>query len=132
MAPRDLRRPTGWLEQAVSPALRRTVTDLGAAGERWLERVPALVTEVAEAWELEVGQPLAHRGCASIILPVATARGVPAVLKLSVPHDESRHDTKWTRYGTGAATGRSPCCGPRRTASPRCSNGASQATTCGA
>jgi streptomycin 6-kinase len=106
MAPRDLRRPTGWLERAVSPALRRTVTDLGAGGERWLERVPALVTEVAEAWELEVGQPLAHRGCASIILPVATARGVPAVLKLSVPHEESRHEVDALRdwRGDGAVS----------------------------
>jgi streptomycin 6-kinase len=76
----------------VSPALRRTVSELGPDAQRWLGRVPALVAEVSTAWKLQVGRALAHEGCASVILPVTTDRGVPAVLKLSVPHDESRYE----------------------------------------
>lgn len=75
-----------------SPALRRTVAELGPEAERWLAGVPALVAEIATAWDLDVGPALAHEGAASIVLPATTDQGVPAVLKLSVPHDESRHE----------------------------------------
>jgi streptomycin 6-kinase len=76
----------------VSPGLRRTVRELGPDAERWLVRVPALVAEVSTAWKLQIGRALVHEGCASVILPVTTDRGVAAVLKLSVPHDESRYE----------------------------------------
>jgi streptomycin 6-kinase len=76
----------------VSPALRRTVGALGGAAERWLDGVPALVAELSAAWNLEVGRALEHGGCASIILPATTDRGVTAVLKLCVPQDESRYE----------------------------------------
>ena len=90
----------------VSPALRRTVDELGVEAERWLRGVPALVAELSAAWNLEVGRALEHGGCASIILPMTTDRGVAAVLKLSVPHDESRYEadalTQW--HGDGAVS----------------------------
>lgn len=76
----------------VSPALRRTVGGLGDVAGRWLDRVPSLIAELSVAWDLEVGRPIDHGGCASIILPATTDLGVAAVLKLSVPHEEARHE----------------------------------------
>lgn len=80
------------VDGAVSPALRRTVSELGPEAERWLAEVPALISKVSAAWKLQVGRALVHGGCASLILPVTTDRDVPAVLKLSVPHDGSRYE----------------------------------------
>lgn len=95
-----------WDGLTVSPGLRRTVTELGPEAERWLESVPALVAEFSTAWQLDVGRPLSHEGCASIMLPAVTEQGVSAVLKLSVPHDESRHEadalSHW--HGDGAVS----------------------------
>lgn len=95
-----------WDGLAVSPALRRTVTELGPEAERWLKDVPVLVAEVSNAWKLDVGRPLTHAGCASIILPAVTRRGVAAVLKLSIPHDESRHEADALKHwhGDGAVS----------------------------
>lgn len=97
----------------VSPALRRTVSELGPEAERWLGRVPALVAEIAATWKLEVDPVLVHGGCASVILPVTTDRDVPAVLKLSVPHDESKPGRRATalerrrcRVGAAVVVGR--------------------------
>jgi streptomycin 6-kinase len=92
--------------RTVPPALRRTVSELGSEAERWLGRVPALVAEVAAAWKLQVDRALVHGGCASVIVPVTTDRGVPAVLKLSVPHDESKHEAAALRRwgGEGAVS----------------------------
>lgn len=85
----------------ISEALRRSVTDLGSDAEGWLEGIPALIARVANDWQLEVGPPLRHGGVASIILPVTTRDGTAAFLKLSVPHDESRHEADALRRWDG-------------------------------
>lgn len=66
--------------------------ELGDAAAQWLDRVPSLISELSVAWDLEVGRPMDHGGCTSIIVPVTTNLGVAAVLKLSVPHEEARHE----------------------------------------
>ncbi len=60
------------------------------SGPAWLERLPSLVAEVAERWDLEVGPPLDPGGNISWVAPVTRRRdGVDAVLKLQHPHPES-------------------------------------------
>lgn len=90
----------------VSPCLRRTVAELGADAREWLRTVPTLITDVAKAWRLAVEPVLAHEGCTAIVLPVTTQHGVPAVLKLSIPHEESRYEgdvlARWS--GDGAVS----------------------------
>jgi streptomycin 6-kinase len=85
----------------VPPALRRTVSELGPEAERWLGRVPTLLAEVATAWNLQLDRALVHAGCASVIVAVTTERGAPAVLKLSVPHEDSRHEADALRHWSG-------------------------------
>lgn len=76
----------------VSPCLRRTVDELGADAQEWLRSVPTLVADVASAWRLVVEPALVPEGCTAIVLPVTTGDGVSAILKLSVPHEESRFE----------------------------------------
>ena len=76
----------------VSPALRRTIEEIGPPAGRWLEDVPRLVEWAVEAWNLEVAGQLPQHGSASVAFRVATADATPAVLKLSIPHDEARHE----------------------------------------
>lgn len=88
----------------ISPCLRRTVTELGA--EEWLRTMPSLITDIVEAWRLAVEPVLDHEGCTAVVNPVTTAHGVPAILKLSVPHEESRYEgdvlSRWA--GNGAVS----------------------------
>lgn len=85
----------------VSPELRRTVNDVGRPAERWLGDVPRLVARTAAAWNLEVAAQLGCHGSASVIFRVATPEGTPAVLKLSVPHDEARQEAEALRRWGG-------------------------------
>lgn len=85
----------------VSPALRRTLSELGDPARRWLQRVPSLIAELSATWDIEVGRPIDHDGCASIILPVTSNLGVAAILKLSVPHAEARGEADALRRWRG-------------------------------
>ena len=59
-------------------------------GAEWLDRLPRLVRERAEAWALEIGTPFeAH---ISWVAPVTRADGTQAVLKINFPEPESEHE----------------------------------------
>jgi streptomycin 6-kinase len=59
--------------------------------EAWLERVPELVRECLERWDLRLGEPY-PAGAAGYAAGVELADGTRAVLKLSYPHRESEHE----------------------------------------
>lgn len=61
------------------------------AGREWLERLPQLVSECAEQWSLELGEPFPC-AFASLALPARQAGGRDAVLKICFPHRESEHE----------------------------------------
>jgi streptomycin 6-kinase len=65
---------------------------LGPDWGAWLDRLPRLYAEVVEEWELEPeGEPL--HGYCSVVVPVRTAGGAPAVVKVSFDGDlESEHE----------------------------------------
>ena len=55
------------------------------------DRLPALLREVVEDWQLVYdGAP--WYGATALVVPVRTAEGRPAALKLVMPHDEARHE----------------------------------------
>lgn len=64
---------------------------LGAAWADWLDRLPRLAAEVADAWGLALEEESWHGSC-SLVLPVTTASGAPAALKIGWPHPESEHE----------------------------------------
>ncbi len=92
---------------------------LTAYGERgdgfreFLDRLPRLVAELLEEWELSVdGEPM-HGFCA-LVVPVHGRDGVPAVLKVGFPHDEGRHEHLALRHWHGNGTVRLLRADPRR------------------
>ncbi|MGK2950332.1 MAG: aminoglycoside phosphotransferase family protein [Acidimicrobiales bacterium] len=62
----------------------------GERGRTWLAELPTLVADLADAWELEVGDPFEPGGQISWVAPVVCrSDGTAAVLKVQLPHPES-------------------------------------------
>jgi streptomycin 6-kinase len=57
----------------------------------WLDRLPRLVGELLDEWSLTLDGEPAH-GHTALVLPVRTAAGRPAALKVGWPHDEAEHE----------------------------------------
>ena len=78
--------------------------DRGPDWGAFVERLPALTRELLAEWELTVDGDATHGYCA-LVLPVRTASGRPAMLKVAFPDDESEHEhlalQHW--HGNGAA-----------------------------
>ncbi|MGH3413060.1 MAG: aminoglycoside phosphotransferase family protein [Marmoricola sp.] len=69
---------------------------LGMAGRDadwavWVDRLPRMVDDLHGEWELTADGWAMH-GYTSLVVPVRTARGRPAVLKIGFPDDESEHE----------------------------------------
>ena len=69
----------------------RAITDRDPTWTPWLDSLPALTEDLVSGWELTVDGPPAHGRC-SLVLPVRTADGIAAALKLAWPHDEARYE----------------------------------------
>jgi streptomycin 6-kinase len=69
----------------------------------WLERVPELVRQCVERWELRLGEPYVA-GAVGYTARVECRDGEPAVLKLSYPHRESEHEAAALELHSGVGT----------------------------
>ncbi|HEX9141355.1 MAG TPA: aminoglycoside phosphotransferase family protein [Gaiellaceae bacterium] len=67
------------------------MADAGLTHGVWLERVPELVAECVEEWELELGEPY-EAGAAGYAVRAGLTDGKPAVLKVIYPHREAEHE----------------------------------------
>jgi streptomycin 6-kinase len=65
---------------------------LGPRWVSWLDGLPRTVAALVEEWELtfDGGNPL--HGYCSLVVPVRTTGGRPAVLKVAFPGDENEHE----------------------------------------
>ncbi|GAA2320233.1 streptomycin 6-kinase [Streptomyces caniferus] len=72
------------------PATLPVVRQMGrtASGRAWLDRLPGIVQELEERWELRLGAPF-HGGSCSWVAPARRPGGEPAVLKVTWPHREA-------------------------------------------
>jgi streptomycin 6-kinase len=59
----------------------------------WVATVPGVVRELADRWELRVGQPFEPGGQGSWVAPVVDASGRELVLKVGWLHPEAEHET---------------------------------------
>jgi streptomycin 6-kinase len=84
--------------------LARTVSGYGGArGAAWLSSLPAVVSSLASAWGLEVGEPYQPSGVTALVLR-AWRDGAPCVLKVRFPEPDSAGEAAALRaYGGGAA-----------------------------
>ena len=72
------------------PACWRCAT-AARTGPRWVDRLPALARDLLEEWELTLDGALMHGFC-SLVVPVLTADGQRAVLKLHTDADADESD----------------------------------------
>ena len=85
----------------VPDRLRHSVSGADG-GDRWLGTLPELVARATRRWQLSVGRPF-EDGMSAWTAPARTASGSPAVLKISYPHREARHEA--AALGLWAGTG---------------------------
>lgn len=57
----------------------------------WLDDLPGLLRDLVEEWSLTIDGPSTHGNCA-VVVPVRTAEGEAAVLKVVWPHWEAEHE----------------------------------------
>ena len=91
------------------------MADPGLTHGAWLERVPELVSECVDLWELRLGEPYAA-GAAGYTARVELVDGMPAVLKLIYPHREAEHEAAALRHLDGEGTVRLLAHDPERCA----------------
>jgi streptomycin 6-kinase len=70
----------------------------------WLERLPALLDEIADRWSISVQRERPFEANASWVAPAVTAAGSAAVLKLPMPHMEAEDEIKGLRVWAGDPT----------------------------
>lgn len=63
----------------------------GSGWAQWLKALPALAAGLLDDWGLRLDGDSMHGFCA-LVLPVLGDDEVPAVLKISWPHDEEQHE----------------------------------------
>jgi streptomycin 6-kinase len=76
------------------------VADAGLTQDVWLERVPELVDECVEVWDLRLGDPY-PAGAAGYAVRADRADGTPVVLKVIFPHREAEHEAAALRVWDG-------------------------------
>lgn len=76
------------------------MADAGLTHGVWLERVPDLVSECVDEWELRLGEPYVA-GAAGYTLRADLRDGTPAVLKVIYPHREAEHEAEALRVWDG-------------------------------
>jgi streptomycin 6-kinase len=69
-------------------------------GRSWIDSLPRLVEECAQAWSLRVRTPCPDSHV-SLVLPVDRADATPAVLKIQFPHRECEHEAAALRTWRG-------------------------------
>lgn len=83
------------------PGAVRAMGTRGPQWQSWVDGLPRLIRAQFDEWDLHADGPADHGYC-SIVLPVRTDEGVPAVLKAAFPDDESEHEHLALRRWAGA------------------------------
>ncbi len=76
---------------------------LGEDWAAWLDGLPRLTAEVVDDWALRLDGEPTHGYC-SLVVPVRTVSGRPAVLKVGFPDEESEHEHLALRHWHGHGT----------------------------
>ncbi|GAA2574754.1 aminoglycoside phosphotransferase family protein [Actinomadura fulvescens] len=72
----------------------------GETGRAWVASLPQVAADLLEDWSLTITGPSMH-GAASLVLPVRTSDGTPAVLKLGIVDDETESEPAALRLWNG-------------------------------
>ena len=95
------------------PAGLLVVASRGQDWADWLDRLPRLTRELLDEWQLRVDGTSAYGNCA-LVVPVTTADGQRAVLKVQFPHWEAETEHLALRAWAGNGTVQLLRADPRR------------------
>ena len=77
--------------------------DSAGAAEQWAADLPGTVRELADRWDLQVGEPFEPGGECSWVAP-AVRSGEQLVLKVGWRHAEAEHEADGLRHWDGNGT----------------------------
>lgn len=97
------------------PAAVLAMAARGPEWEVWVDALPKVMRGLLDEWDLSPGGEPTHGFC-SIVLPVRTSLGEPAVLKISFPGAQSEHEHLALRRWGGEGAVRLLRADPRRRA----------------
>lgn len=80
---------------------RLIARNFGAHGERWLAALPGQIAALEREWSVETIAQLGNAGECAWLGVVRRHDGTDAILKISVPHAEARHEGDALRAWTG-------------------------------
>jgi streptomycin 6-kinase len=102
MSARDLRDKFAVSTIRIPPRLADAVDgDDYSARLEWLAALPALVTEIATGWELELDNPYLPGGQCAWVAPVRDSEDNELVLKVGWRHREAEHEAEALRFWDG-------------------------------
>jgi streptomycin 6-kinase len=87
----------------VIPAALEANRRLGPHWGEWLDLLPKRVADLLEEWDLTRDGEVMHGFC-SVVLPVRTKGGRPAVLKVGLPDPEHEHEHLALQHWHGNGT----------------------------
>jgi streptomycin 6-kinase len=70
----------------------------------WLQRLPALLSDVVGRWSISVQSDRPFEASAAWVAAASTSGGTPAVLKLAMPHMEADDEIKGLSFWAGEPT----------------------------
>jgi streptomycin 6-kinase len=85
----------------------------GPSGAAWLDRLPTLLAELMDRWDLRVDGAVRH-GVTAVVVPTVRRDGSPAAVKVTWPHAEARHEHLALRAWDGHAAVRLLAADPSR------------------
>ena len=83
------------------PALLLESQKASIEGRAWLQALPDVVAEVAEGWNLQVGEPFRPGGQTAWVAPARDRTGRDLVLKVGRAHEEAEHEAEGLRAWNG-------------------------------
>lgn len=90
------------MNPVIIPAGVRAMAQRGPQWADWVATLPSTVQRLTGQWELRADGPPAHGHC-SLVLPVRTADGTAAMLKVGFPEQDSEHEhlalRRWGGHG---------------------------------
>ena len=89
--------------------------DRGESWGTWIDGLPALAGRLIDEWALTVDGASMHGECA-LVVPVRTAEGAAAVLKVAWPHEEAAEEHLALRFWAGRGAVQLLRADPRRSA----------------
>jgi streptomycin 6-kinase len=85
----------------VPARLRESVSRRGGEATHWLDRLPARVAELEQAWSLTTERAFDIDGEVSWVAPARLEDGSEAVLKVGIPYRSTRHEADALRFWDG-------------------------------